>query len=458
MKPYKHQQEQRDWIRSRGYGFINGDMGTGKTGAALLATHDCRRVLVCCPIAVGPAWVKQIGLWDKDRESCLVVEGTAARRARSVTEASKTRKRLAVITNYDAVWRGDLSKAISKIKWDAIVLDESHLIKSPSGKRSRWLAKFAEKQPQAKRICMTGTPCPHSPLDWWSQFRFLDPAVLGSSYTAYRARIANIHPMYPSWIKSFKPDAIEALSKRLDPHVYRVTAEQVLTLPDAIHTDIAVSLSPRARKYYEQIEEDMIATLETGETVSAANKLVVVSKLQQATSGFAKTSEGQLVPIDPDCNPKVNALREWLECLPQTEPVVVFCKFIADIEACTQVAIDTGRTVSELSGRKKMLDAWQRGDTTVLVVQQQAGGVGVDMTRACYAAYFSLSHSLGDYEQSLARLRRPGQTRPCRFYHFVADRTVDETIYAALQNKKDVADAVYSRLTRRVECSQVRTR
>lgn len=420
LQPYQHQQEQRDWIRSREYGYLNGDMGTGKTGAALLATQDCRRVLVCCPIAVGPAWVKQIGLWDKDREACLVVDGTSTRRARSVDEASQTQERLTVIVNYDAVWRGDLSKAISKIKWDAIVLDESHLIKSPSGKRSRWLAKFAEKQPQAKRICMSGTPCPHSPLDWWSQFRFLDPAILGSSFTAYRSRIANTHPMYPSWIKSFKPDAIEALSKRLDHHVYRVTAEQVLTLPEAIHTDIAVTLSPRARKYYGQIEEDMVAVLETGETVSAANTLVVVSKLQQATSGFATTSEGQLVPIDPVCNPKVNALREWLECLPQAEPVVIFCKFIADIDACTKAAVETGRTVAELSGRKKMLDAWQRGDTTVLVVQQQAGGVGVDMTRACYAAYFSLSHSLGDYEQSLARLRRPGQARPCRFYHFVA--------------------------------------
>jgi SNF2 family DNA or RNA helicase len=459
MNPWPHQLDQRDWIRQRIAAYVNGDMGTGKTGAALLATEDCWRVLVCCPIAVGPAWVKQIGLWDEDRDACLVVDGSAAKRARSVTEAAAKSNRLTVIVNYDAVWRGDLAKEVSKIPWDAIILDESHLIKSPSGKRSRWLAKLAEKHPRARRICMTGTPCPHSPLDWWAQFRFLDPDILGGSFTAFRSRIARTHPRHPSWVLDFKPEAIEALSKRLDQHVYRVTTEQVLTLPDAIHTDVVVKLSPAARKHYEALEDDMISMLESGETVTAANKLVVVGKLQQATSGFATTSEGQLVTIDKKSNPKKEALREWLECLPPNEPVVIFCKFIADIEACHEVLRGLGRSSSELSGRKKSLDSWQRGDTNGLVVQQQAGGVGVDMTRACYAAYFSLSHSLGDFEQSLARLRRPGQSRPCRFYHFVAEGTVDEAIYSALQNKRDVAEAVYSRLTRRVtECSLVRTR
>jgi SNF2 family DNA or RNA helicase len=57
---------------------------------------------------------------------------------------------------------------------------------------------------------------------------------------------------------------------------------------------------------------------------------------------------------------------------------------------------------------------------------------------------------LGDFDQSLARLRRPGQTKACRYYHFVVKNTVEETIYEALQNKRDVVEEVLSRLTRRV--------
>jgi|694.fasta_scaffold00210_83 SNF2 family DNA or RNA helicase len=449
LEPWPHQLDEADWITQRLWAYLNGDMGTGKTGACLIAMRACQRVLVCCPIAVGPAWVKQVGLWDSGRETCLVVDGSSKARAKAVEKVAARDNRFVVVTNYDAVWRGELGKQIEAVQWDAIVLDESHLVKSPSGKRSRWLAKLAARHKNAKRICLSGTPCPNSPLDWWAQFRFLNPEILGGSYTAFRSRIANTHPRHPAWVIDFKPEAIQALSKRLDPHVYRVTADQVLTLPDAIHTDIVVSLPADARKYYEAIEDEMVATLDTGETVTAANKLVVIGKLQQATSGFAVTSEGQLVPVSSK-NPKREALREWLECLPANEPVVIFCKFISDLDACRDVLRELGRSSSELSGREKSLDQWQRGDTTALVVQQQAGGVGVDMTRSCYCLYYSLSHSLGDFEQSTARIRRPGQTRPCRFYHLVAENTVDEAIYRALQEKRDVAEAVYSRLTRRV--------
>ena len=449
-KPWPHQLSQRDWIRERAAAYINGEMGTGKTAATLLALTECRRVLVVCPIAVGPAWCKQIGMWDSGREACLVVDGSTARRASTVKKACETDERLAVIANYDGVWRGDFAKQIEKVQWDAIVLDEAHRIKSPSGKSSRWLARLAAKHPNAKRICLSGTPCPHSPMDWWAQMRFLDPEILGGSFGAFRSRIAVTHPRYPGMVLNYRPDAIAAMSQRIDPHVYRVTASEVLTLPDSIHVDIPVTLSAAGKKYYEAIEGEMTATLENGDTVTAANRLVVVTKLQQATSGFATNDDGEVVQVSKGENPKRAALLDWLRDLPPDEPVVIFCKFIADLEAAESALEELGRSYSELSGRKKMLDQWQRGDTVALVVQQQAGGVGVDLVRACYAIYFSLTHSLGDYEQSLARIRRPGQERPCRFYHLVATGTVDEDIYAALQEKRDVTESVYQRLTRRV--------
>jgi SNF2 family DNA or RNA helicase len=271
--------------------------------------------------------------------------------------------------------------------------------------------------------------------------------MLGGSYTAFRTRIARTHPRFPGFVLEYRTEALAAMAARIDDHVYRVKADDVLSLPEILHVEMPVKLSKTGRDYYERLEEDMTATLETGETVTAANKLVVVTRLQQATSGYAVTDGGEQVLIDSS---KAAAIREWLEDLPPSEPVVIFCKFISDIDAVEEILTKLGRSYSELSGRKKQLASWQQGDTVALVVQQQAGGVGVDCTRACYGAYFSLSHSLGDYEQSLARLRRPGQTRPCRIYHFVAENTVDQAIYAALQDKRDVVEEVLSRLQRRV--------
>jgi SNF2 family DNA or RNA helicase len=445
MNLWPNQLEEAAMIAGKPFAFIAADMGTGKSAAAIEGLRQCGRVLIVCPIAVGPAWVKQFSLWDNTRDVCLAVDGSAARRAASI---SATGERCAVIVNYDAVWRGAVGKAVNLLQWDAIVLDESHKIKSPSGRASRWLAKLAASQPEAKRVCMTGTPTPHSPLDWWAQFRFLDPSILGSTYTGYRSRIAITHPRYPGWVKSFKTEALDALSRRIDPHVYRIKADDVLTLPDILHVDVPLRLSPANRKYYDRLEDDLVSTLESGETVTAANKLVVVTRLQQATSGFAVDESGETVQLSGD-NPKAEAIAELLESLPTNEPIVIFCKFVHDIQVCQSVLDRLGISHSELSGRKKSLDTWQRGDTIALVVQQQAGGVGVDCTRAAYAVYFSLSHSLGDFEQSLARLRRPGQNRPCRFYHLICEDTVDATIYGALQSKRDVTEEVLKRLQRR---------
>ena len=440
------QRRQSEWIQSRHSSFLNGEMGTGKTAVVLDAIRRERRALAVCPIAVGAAWVKQAGMWDSTREALLVVDGSTAKRAERLLKLDQKKGRYVVIVNYDGVWRGPLGKQIAKMQWDAIVLDESHRIKSPSGRSSKWLSKLAESQPDAKRICMSGTPTPHSPLDWWAQFRFLDVDVLGKAYTAFRSRIANTHPRFPGFVLDFKKDALAAMAARIDPHVYRVTMDEVMTLPEAIHCDIQVTLSKKTRDYYACLEDEMTAVLESGETVTAANKLVMVTRLQQATGGFATTDDGERRVIGTE---KQDSLRDWLEDLPASEPIVIFAKFIADIDVVCETLRDSGRTVSVLKGGKNQLASWQAGDTIALVVQIQAGGCGIDATRACYAAYYSQTHSLGDFEQSLARLRRPGQNKPVRYYHFVASGTIDEVVYESLQKKRDVVESVLTSLTRR---------
>jgi len=84
-------------------------------------------------------------------------------------------------------------------------------------------------------------------------------------------------------------------------------------------------------------------------------------------------------------------------------------------------------------------------------VQIQSGGLGIDCSRAAYAFYYSIGFSLGDYQQSLARLHRPGQTRCVRYYHLVCKDSVDEQVYAALRSRQNVIEAVLARLTNRME-------
>ena len=80
---------------------------------------------------------------------------------------------------------------------------------------------------------------------------------------------------------------------------------------------------------------------------------------------------------------------------------------------------------------------------------QQAGGVGIDLTRACYAFWYSLGYSLGEYQQANARINRPGQQNKTTIYHLVATGTVDELVYRALERREDVIENVLSSLRSR---------
>jgi SNF2 family DNA or RNA helicase len=425
--PWRHQSEAAAWAAARHAAMLALDMGCGKTFTALLA----------------------LGLARRGVEPLLLHDGPNAKRADRLRQALAlaSGKTLVVVTNYDSVWRGELGKVIEATQWSAFVLDESHRIKAPGGKASRWLARVATKQEHAKRLCLTGTPMPHSPLDLYGQFRFLDPNVFGSSYTRMRARYAECDARFPSKVKKWRNQ--DELAAKLDAHSWRVTADEVLDLPEAIHDTISVPLSPATLKFYRQLEKEMVAEIAAG-TVTVSNALTKLLRLQQATGGYARTDEQGCVLIDGTPT-KRQVLEDRLDDLPATEPVVVFCRFRSDLDDVQAAARQLGREYAEVSGERKDLERWQAGDATILGVQIASGGVGIDLSRAAYAFYYSLGFSLGDYEQSLARLRRPGQTRCVRYYHLVAPGTVDEQVYAALRERRSVIDAVLRNLSPRKE-------
>jgi SNF2 family DNA or RNA helicase len=208
-----------------------------------------------------------------------------------------------------------------------------------------------------------------------------------------------------------------------------------------------VPLSSKTARYYRDLERDMTAQLEAG-TVTVSNALGRLLRLQQATGGYARVDEAGTVLID-GMPSKAATLEDRLEDLPETEPVVVFCRFRNDLNEVAAMARRLGRTHAELSGNENTLERWQEGNATIIGVQIQSGGAGIDLSRAAYCVYYSLGFSLGEYEQSLARLRRPGQTRCVRYYHLVAQGTVDEQVYAALRERRSVVDAVLERLSQR---------
>jgi SNF2 family DNA or RNA helicase len=445
--PWRHQIAAYEFAMERFAGGAPGvllamGMGCGKSLAALMIMLGvrARRTLICCPLRVIQVWVTQferhistpliMTALDEDAGSVADKQRLAAEKLRL---AETTGVPFVAVINYDSVWREPFGSWAERQAWDLVIADEIHKIKAPGGKASlyfkrlRWRARY--------RLGLTGTPMPHSPLDIYAQFRFLDPAIFGPSFNAFKQTYAVMGGFQNKQVTAYKN--LDDLEARMRSVTFRV-GKDILDLPPETHVIYQVTLSPEARAIYRAVEDDFIALVDEG-TITVANAMVALLRLQQITGGWAKIDDGRYVRVDWS---KQRLLEDTLDDICRDEPVVVFCRFHNDLDAVHDACISLGLSSLELSGRRDELARWQAGEAQVLAVQISSGGVGVDLSRARYAIYYSLSFSLGEYDQARSRIHRPGQTRPVEHIHLVARHTVDEKIMRALERRAEVIQAI----------------
>ncbi|MGH7743710.1 MAG: SNF2-related protein [Candidatus Dormibacteria bacterium] len=424
-------------------------MGGGKTKVVidLIANSETRRVLILCPTSVRSVWRGEFAKHSDLSGNVLVLDKQSVKDRTRMADAFIARGVVPaiIVINYESVWREPFAAWSLERTWDVVVLDESARVKAATSRVSLYASDL--RRVSTKRLCLTGTPMPKDPLDLFGQFRFLDPAIFGSSFHRFRSEFADMHPMIPEMVKTWKNQ--DELARRMALLAYRVDAD-VLKLPAPTHTVVPVSLSPAAARVYNELERDMIADV-AGGAVTAANALVRVTRLQQVTSGYTvldPTRPGGERIEKPLSTDKADALADLLADLPVDEPVAVFCRFRWDLDRAKEVAEKLSRTYGELSGRRHDLtdDAKMPEGIGLFAVQVKSGGVGIDLTRARYGVVLSIGYlSPGDYDQMIARMVRPGQRGLVTFWHLVCEGTIDETVYEALANKRDVIEAILDR-------------
>jgi SNF2 family DNA or RNA helicase len=449
--PWRHQAEALSFVqqlqgRGRRGAMIAAVMGTGKSAMTvyLCAEQGFRLILVLCPLRVVQVWRPQFQMHSAVPFKVVSLDDSFAN-VRSKRDEAERQIRLAeaqgvpavIVINYDSAWRTPFAEWALLKKWDLVVADEIHRCKAPGGKASRYLARLGKAA--RYRLGLSGTPMPHSPLDVYGYFRFIDATIFGWSFHKFRQHYAVMGGYQNHQVVAY--GNLDELNRKF----YSVTfacGKDVLDLPPEMHITYTCQLGPEARKVYRSLERDLIAEVQSRE-ITVANALVKLLRLQQITGGNIRTDDGADVLID---SAKSNLLRDVLEDVAADESVVVFCRFHKDLDTVIRVAEETGRKSLELSGRTDDLKRWQAGEASVLAVQIESGGVGVDLTRARYALYYSLGFSLGSYEQSLARIHRPGQTRPVEYIHLLAEGTVDEKVMAALGRRADVVHTVLQQM------------
>jgi SNF2 family DNA or RNA helicase len=441
----------------QGYGFLF-EMGLGKSLTAiatmgqLFLDGKIDRVLVCAPTSVCNVWPAELGRFAGFPFACQVLTGDSAKRraALRALRPRTVRTLLVAILNYESTWR--IEEDLAEWNPDLIVCDESQRIKNPRAAQSKALHRLGDRAKY--KLILSGTPVSNSPLDLWSQYRFLNPRVFGTSYFQFEKKHAIMGgPVIggkPRKLMGFR--GLDEVMERAYRIASRATKADALDLPEKTFERRPVPLSPAEMRAYRQMQFESLAWLGAHE-VTAQNVLTKMLRLQQITGGFLKPDDGG--PTQQLGSSKLDALRDIVEdyVLDGGQKLVVFFRFKAEglaicrmLREILKVPVNAPPAFGFLDGdtpqveRDHQVRRFQTSpDSKVFVTNMATGGAGITLNAASAMVFYSWNFSYMDYAQAQDRIHRIGQRHPCHYVHLVAPGTIDEHILAALESKQDMA-------------------
>lgn len=447
------------------------EMGCGKTLAAIRCllslpkrTRRIPWVLIVCPSSVVEQWSREIARHAPELAPYTQkLEGPGSRRRRQLSERGKR----IFVTNTEAIAGiPALWADIAKMKWELLVVDESHHFKNPKAKRVRALVRVSDIVPH--KLLLSGSPMLNDYLDYWAQLRVLKRGIVDDNFYSWRNRWfydANATKKvlnYSDWRP--KPGTESYISEVLATHTDRVYRRDCLDLPPVICSTVYVTLSPELRRMYREMERDFLTWIDETTVLTADIVLTKLLRLQQIACGIVPTgaANDSAAKLGDDAvdacdeklaSDKLHALKEFLEDLCRQNKVVVWSNFRAPIAAIERlcdtlglyhVTIQGGQSATE---RQTALDNFVTNPKySVCIANQAAGGTGIDgLQVASYMIYFSKSFNLAHDLQSQARIERAGAERHEKLVRIdiVAKDTIEEQVTEALARKLELSEFLF---------------
>ena len=355
-----------------------------------------------------------------------------------------------------------LLDAVKDFDPDLVVIDEMHKIKSISSNSSKLAARIGAKV--KRRIGLTGTVIPHSPLDVYAQWRFIDPYAFGrvqpdgtrkrATFQAFKEDYAVMGGYMGREVTGFKN--LDRLEEIMGERAAVAIKSECLDLPEATDTIVPVNLSSKELKAYEEMRSQLQVTFreeddtrESGEKVTgeatAFSRLTRAIRLRQITAGFLPDDNGEMREIGRSKAKTIASIVH--DTLPDEKRIVVFGSFPSELAAISDEISRPGTTVLTITGDtppEERLALRQRfgsdsDERLVIVAQIRTLSVAVnELVTAQHAIFASLPWQRDDIVQARDRLNRLGQRGSTTFWYALAPNTIDEVVYRAYQDRTDL--------------------
>jgi len=438
-----YQETAADFLFGRDRAMILAPVGAGKTAITLtamtemLAEGHVKRWLVLAPKRVcTDVWPAERLLWAPDVEIAVAI-GTPKQR-RAAFEGSAP----IVVTNYDNIQSlPDLSG------FDGVVFDELTRLKNPSGKRFKALLAHLDEVPF--RWGLTGSFTSNGLEDVFGQCKVVDQKLLGRAKGAFLQKyFVCVNRDFGDWQP--RKGALEQVMAVIRPATFVLEPGEYSDKLPPLHV-VHMRCDMPDRAPYEKMKRDFVLEYGDDERIIAANAAAVTSKLQQLASGFSYDTKTTALDARGRfrrhqtavwfSRHKFDLLSEILEENQHANTIIVY-NFKEELAELTR-RYPQARTIDDFDA----INRWNAGEIELLLIHPKSAGHGLNLQHGGNKIIFlSLPWSLELFEQTVGRLHRSGQTKAVWCYLLMCNKTVDDRVWAALQDKRSTSDIALEEL------------
>jgi SNF2 family DNA or RNA helicase len=431
-RPAEHQQLGIDHLTTHDRALLFAEMGTGKTGMVLAALRHLfadmatTGALVVAPLRVATLqWPSEVVKFQEF--SWLVVADLRTAEGWRLLERSAAHL---YVINYEMLPKLADRYCYNRrgpFAFDSVIFDEITKAKNAKSKRIRAIRPYLPKM--TRRWGLTGTPTPNGYLDLFAQVGLIDDGQrLGRSLTSYKETWFDSDFM--GYKLTLKADAERRIRERIADITLTLRAEDWLDVPATHVEEVEVSLPAEAKRFYGELEKELLALLKNGAEVVAANAAVLMNKLLQVVGGSIYDEERTTHHLH---SAKLDALRKLV--LRVGEPVMIACVFRHERE----------RIMAAVPGcvewSDAVLDRWNAGEVKAIVAHPASIGHGLNLWRGGRTViWYSRNWQRELYDQMNGRFvgaRAALSGRTPQVFHLITPGTVDDAVDEALRQKAE---------------------
>ncbi len=412
------------------------DLGLGKTRIVLDALRRISEypALVVAPLSVAKTtWPDEIAKWTPFTWS--VVVGTRPQRKAALAADAA----IYIINRENVKWLTD-NYDITQFKH--LVIDESSSFKNPAAKRFKAIAKPAQHIPRV--TLLSATPAPNDFGDLWAQMWLLDGGKrLGATLSKFRRDYCYERQVSIGVSRWFvRTGAQPAIKEAIRDLCLYMAASDNLDMPALSIINRTLPLPREAADALQSVEEGLDPDGALIDSISRDLQL----RLQIANGGYYGGANNWTRIHDA----KFDALIELMEG--SSEPALVLYNFRPEADIIKD-RIDRafGKNSAAIwrGGGGDILPLWNAGKLKAIVAHPASVGHGVNLQEGgALMLWMAPTFSLENWQQTIGRLHRQGQTRPVRCYVLTATE-MERDILKLLERKETTQDALLASLKER---------